>query len=537
MDNFRFRTEDIPSSDILSLFVETVRDREAIDLLKSPIPAIVEGSRGTGKSFLMRTAEAELWEDYQSTRVVPIYVSFIKSSLIHTDDFKQFHHWMLAKTCAQIVRTLRKRGIASTNQASLDLLVGNYPGKGSAPGIEELLKAYEESWRNPSVQVHSKDLPDVSDLKDILEDLAEQYELKRFCFFFDEAAHIFRPEQQRQFFTLFRDLRSPFITCNAAVYPGVTSYGDTFQPAHDANFFQLERDILHADYLSSMREIVEKQADSALISAIERNRGNFNVIAYAVSGNPRLLLKTVSQCPNMRSSDVDNVVKNFYRSDIWSEHSSLGDLYQGHKPLVDWGRDFIEKSVLPETKQKNDQRAKEGKSESTCYFWIHRDAPEPVQHALRLLAYTGIVQRGAAAVRGTRSELGTRYSVNLGCLFALEANPAKTANEIAKNLSIKRFTEFGASHDLYSPLSSGFSSIQDPDVLHAITGQMNRPIEELDITQWQIEKLKSVGISTVADVLNSNEEYLIKNIKFVGEVRARQIMNAANAAVLEYLSG
>ena len=57
MQEFFYRTEDIEPSEILEYFVETQEDRRCIDLLKSKTPTILEGSRGTGKSFLMRVAE------------------------------------------------------------------------------------------------------------------------------------------------------------------------------------------------------------------------------------------------------------------------------------------------------------------------------------------------------------------------------------------------------------------------------------------------------------------------------------------------
>ena len=146
----------------------------------------------------------------------------------------------------------------------------------------------------------------------------------------------FRPEQQRQFFTLFRDLRSPFITCNAAVYPGVTAYGQTFQAGHDALIEQINRDVLDKDGLTNMREIVFKQADSALMVDITTHGENFTALAYAVSGNPRLLLKTIARAGRLRTTDVEKVLKEFYRSEVWSEHSGLAERYAGHRGLIDW---------------------------------------------------------------------------------------------------------------------------------------------------------------------------------------------------------
>ena len=55
----------------------------------------------------------------------------------------------------------------------------------------------------------------------------------------------------------------------------------------------------------------------------------------------------------MRASDVEKVLKEFYRTDIWSEHSGLAERYAGHRGIIDWGRQFIEGTVLPDTRAKN----------------------------------------------------------------------------------------------------------------------------------------------------------------------------------------
>ena len=153
--SFVIRTEDIRPDEILNLFVPTDRDLQLISALKSTNPTILEGSRGTGKSFLLRVCEQE--------------------------QFVEFN--------------------------------------------------------------------------------------------------------------------------NAAVYPGVTSYGSSFEAVHDAQIESLNRDILAATYQEQMREIVLKQSGSELQSYIEKNGENFDALSLAVSGNPRLLLKTVALAGRLRSSD------------------------------------------------------------------------------------------------------------------------------------------------------------------------------------------------------------------------------------------
>jgi hypothetical protein len=535
---FKFRTEDFRLEEIEDQFVATDQDRDIVARLKAPSPIILEGSRGTGKSFLMRVAEVELNKSFQVDHVLPVYVSFLRSSLVHTSDQQQFHHWMLARLCSAVLKALRQKGLVVPQSQSFAILAG---GAVSADGsqasqLDQLVRQYESSYQQPGAVVTPAGVPDVQTFKDAVEEICRELGVARVCVLFDEAIHILRPEQQRQFFTLFRDLRSPFLGCNAAVYPGVTSYGDVFELSHDATRVRIDRDVMSRHYVEQMRDIALKQADSSLAAAIEKNGQNFAVLAYAVSGNPRLLLKTLAQCKGVRSTEVNETIKTFYRSTVWTEHSGLSQSYSGHKPFIDWGRNFIEGVVLPETKAKNDRRQSEGQNESTCYFWIHRDTPEVIRHALRLLEYTGIVQKGDDGIRGTRSEIGTRYAVNLGCLLVLEATPTTTGLDIVKSLSIKRFTEFGANHSAYQTLVAASPDYREPNMLKILQEQLAKSIDNLDITEYQNEKLKELQLHTVGDVLNSTEE-LIQKIYYVGEKRARRIKNAAEAAVLEYLSG
>lgn len=535
MSDFFYRTEDIGPKEVLSFFVETEEDRAVIQQLKGKNPTIVIGSRGVGKSFLMRVAEQELLAEYDENHVLPVYLTFVSGSLLRTGDPEQFRSWMIARICSAILRAVRKTGLIAQISQSTSILAGA-PSAGNEDGpLETLIKNFENSWRNPGQKVDTSLVPDVENVREAVEDLAEQIGIKRFALFMDEAAHIFLPSQQRQFFTLFRDLRSHALTCNAAVYPGVTSFGEFFQPTHDATMISIERDVSSPLYVESMRKIVEKQADSSLLKKIARNGQNFALLAYSATGNPRILLKTVFSASTMSSSEVNSVFRGFYRSDVWSEHSALSEKYTGHRSVIDWGRDFIEDHVLPDLKRKNDAYL-EGEKNTTAYFWIHRDAPIVVKEALRILCYTGIVSEHSSGIKATRSEIGKRYIANLGCLLALESNPAGTAFRIASSLTPKRMSEFGANHPAYKSLLDMDVIPGDSDEGFDLREQLAKSNIVLDITAWQRAKLNELGLSTVGDVLSASEDGL-KKAHYVGDKRARQMRNAAMASVLEYLSG
>lgn len=537
MSDYFFRTEDIANDEILKLFVETTRDREIVDALKNRNPVIVIGSRGVGKSFLMRVAQAEMLRDFESARVLPIYVSFTKSSLLQTSTPDQFHYWMLAKICVSAVRSLMKQGLMASAVPSARIIAGGSSGRESDQSeIEKIAVEFEDSWRSPDIAVDVAKLPDVDRLKELFEDLCVTLNLQRMSICIDEAAHIFLPSQQRQFFTLFRDLRSPYITCNAAVYPGVTSYGETFQPVHDATVLSVDRDLTHPNYVTNMREIVEKQADSAVLKDIERNGQNFAVLAFAASGNPRILLKTIAKAQKLSSKEINEVIREYYRNDIWSEHSLLVEKYKSHKAIIDWGRTFIENDLLPDFRVRNMVAIDQG-LKTSCFFWIHRDAPAVVMQALKVLSYTGIVVEHSSGIKATRGEIGNRYVVNLGCLFALEQFPANSAFPIAQNLTIRNPKEYGANHVAFAQVIDMKPTLDDETLGRvAFLEQISKPIDVLDISDWQKEVLRTLSINSLSDLLNATESDL-QRAHYVGEVRSRRMRNAAFAAIYEYLSG
>lgn len=520
----------------MDYYVESSSERRIVDALKGQNPTVLVGSRGIGKSFLLRVAEREMLDNLERERVFPVYLTFSASSLIHTSEESRFQDWMLSRICSALIRALRKASFLSVSVANLSVISGGSSALTlDKTPIEKMADAFENSWRQPGTRIDTTGLPAVEAAKSAIEDLCDELGFKRISLLIDEAAHIFLPSQQRHFFTLFRDLRSAYISCNAAVYPGVTSFGETFQPAHDATLITFERDVLSADYVSTMKDIVEKQADSSLVADIARSGQNFALLSYAANGNPRVLLKTLLSAKRLSGSDVNAVIREYYRTDIWAEHSALAEKYPGHRGLVDWGRRFIEEEVLPDLQGKNAAYL-EGDKKTSCFFWIHRDAPRSIKEALRLLAYTGIVTEHATGIKATRSEIGTRYSAHLGCLIALEATPTATGFAIARNLTPKRMIEFGSRHPFYSSLTKevdNFTEIEDGSLL---ARQLQKPVSVLDLTSWKRDRLIDLGLNTVGDVLKADESTL-QRAYYVGEIRARQMRNAALAAVYEYLSG
>jgi len=323
------------------------------------------------------------------------------------------------------------------------------------------------------------------------------------------------------------------VSVKAAVYPGATAFGQSFQPSHDATILSVERPINDESYSTAMREIVLKQASTQSARQINQYGDAFDTLAFAATGNPRILLKTFDRRSPFNSGHAQDTIRQYYREEIWAEHSMLADRYPGHRLLIDWGRKFVEEDVLPALYHRNQSH----EAQMSSAIWIHRDAPQAAREALSLLCYSGILQEGVSGIRATRSEIGTRYLINLGCNLAQAADPVSYGKDLRRQFDIRRMQEFGANHPAYRALE-GFSvdAVENQGNV-ALETRLAADIGQLDLTAFLRSKLQNdLGLTSIRDVLSASE-YDFQKAHYVGRVRSRQMRNAAVTAVIEYLSG
>ncbi|MFG1481478.1 helix-hairpin-helix domain-containing protein [Halobacteriovorax sp. HFRX-2_2] len=526
MSELKLRTESIKDEEIEKIAVLRESDKKIIEHLVSSEPCLLEGSRGTGKSFLMKIAQLEL---EQKRDTLPIFISFNMSSLINTDDSLQFYHWMLAKTIRALLNKLIKDGAVISDYSNS--LLSNYSesnSKNIKDKLKDIIRSFEMSYKDTNkCPIELNNLPDIEDVKEAITEICRQNKLTRVVFFFDEAAHVFRPEQQRQFFNLFKDLRSSYITCNAAIYPGVTHFGNSFELTHDCSYQVLDRSVTEEGYLDYFYEMFSKQSDNSILNVINNNKDIFNTLVYSCSGNPRILFKTYQSLTKLNTNEVNKEVKDFYRNKIWSEHTELGEKYKGHKELIDWGRDFLEQKVIPTVNENK---------KSTIYFWIDKDVPETVKESLRLLTYTGIIKKIDSTNRA-HGKIGTRYEIKYGCIIALAPNPHQSSKEIFNKISIRQFTKFGAGYKEYDKIKDIIAIIEnDKHYKKSLESILAKPITVLTLTEWQIKKLMENNITTIRDLHTVNKDDLLK-IHQIGEKRSETMIKAMQAELLEYISG
>lgn len=97
-------------------------------------------------------------------------------------------------------------------------------------------------------------------------------------------------------------------------------------------------------------------------------------------------------------------------------------------------------------------------------------------------------------------------------------------------------TEYGMSSQYFNDLKEKLDCFVEPDTSQTLNLILNKKISNLDLTDWMINSLQKIGITTIKDILNVSERE-IKKIYYVGDKRARLIKSAAFASVYEYLNG
>lgn len=542
-----YRTEDMKNSDLEKYFVSTKQDEAILRKLKSRTPVLLNGSRGNGKTMLLKKAEVDLDNEFNSNKILSIFVSFKKSNLISEE---YFNKWVLMKIIIELKKKLNK--VAGISEK--DILTKLYEDNSTDVNNNLIAKLTEfknelESIIKDSSSYNFKDefedlskrlnlMKDIDYFIDVIESLCETYQIERIVMFFDEVCHNFNPFQQREFFSVFRDLRSPYITCNAAVYPGLSSYG-TFQRFHDAETIDLNRDVSSGDYVINMREIVRKQIDENTYSNMLNQGELLNALIYSCNGNPRLLLKSLTSATsdftkNLQTKSVNEVIKTFYRSDIWAEHTKISELYSTLKDFVDWGRNFIETIIIDDTINKNKDWSQKGRQ--TCYFCISKDAPSSVKKCIEMLEYSGIVILHTEATR-VRNQIFNRYALNIGTLVASSSTPVEEIGKIMENLSTKLYTDYSSNSPKFGKIPDiTEESINDLGMEKSIAKILDESIELLDLTCFQFSTLKKNGINTLGELLRAEQEGL-KKIYGIGEVKSRRIHNQVTNAFFEYISG
>lgn len=263
---------------------------------------LISGPRGCGKTTLLKKAFHTLISDNEGA--FPIYVNYKRSLSIEPlytsgkNGTYWFHQWLILKIYQGIYDSLRDMG--STLQLSISLK--------KAKESSDFLEMSNSSKVD-------QDAVSIGHLEEDILRVLEKIGRSRCVLLLDDAAHAFSPDQQRDFFDFFRQIKSKEISPKAAIYPGVTNYSSSFHVGHDAEqidvWIKPDRD----EYIQFMRTIIGARFASGVDSTIEQNTIAVDFLCYASFGVPRALLNML-QSLIIEDDDQEKLAIDFSRNAV-----------------------------------------------------------------------------------------------------------------------------------------------------------------------------------------------------------------------------
>jgi hypothetical protein len=117
-----------------------------------------------------------------------------------------------------------------------------------------------------------------------------------------------------------------------------------------------------------------------------------------------------------------------------------------------------------------------------------------------------------------------------------DREPIAYGAQIRESFDVRRMQEFGANHFAYRSIEGlPLEDVQAQGNV-ALEARLQSSVDVLDLTSFQKSGLRELNLESIGDVLSSTE-VRFRTLHYIGQVRARQMRNAAITAVIEYLSG
>lgn len=434
------RTEDLTGDQVLSLFAGAV-DETIAGSLVTPGTHLIQGSRGTGKTMLLRVAYERL--DRQRPDVLPVFVRFSKylatynAAARRVPGYSAFQSWVFAILLKGMADAFARRSAGAPVPAV------------SALPLEKYITILESHYDNSAVAdpannaaqlgVQAADLLEFARLDRVQERVLavlNQFKLQNVAFFMDEAAQSFAEDLQPEFFELIKHLRHHRVWVKAAVYPHTTNYGADFDVGQDAILLPIERPIESKEGMDFFDDFIRKRyTGTAIGAAFDRSDTPKRFLIKMSGGNPRWFIHLVSKVAVTRggaiqANDVVAVAKELPETTLWPYLDNLRRRLASKRRYFDSAMQLGQ--VLVEgLREVNGRLKRESPDRPSVFVAIstHKTVPFRVHEAMRLLQYAGILlPRGFKKISPRETAemflLHPAIQFRENTLFVQEANPA-----------------------------------------------------------------------------------------------------------------
>jgi hypothetical protein len=550
---FEERAENLSRDELWSWSGETDRDRALLIKLKGSGAKLLSGPRGSGKSTLLRKAYFALLEEEQ---VLPVYVNFSRSlalePLFHrqADALQIFRQWVVYKIVIGVLE-------------SLDVMGANAPETLRTLGEEGRIFIHDLETGHSSAPPRRLVAP--SELLIFLEEWTRELDRTRCVLLLDDAAHAFSPAQQRDFFEVFRALRSKYVAAKAAVYPGITSYSPYFHVGHEAELLEAWYSPDDDQYLSTMRSVAKNRLPSSLYERFEGRPEIIDYLALASFGLPRGFLNMVSFALGVEEDGATKPTRRRAEQAVSAHAESVRNIFASlreklprFKRFVDVGLE-LQRSVAATLRSYN--QSKTAGRDKTPIIVIADPIRAELDRILGMAEYAGMLRRVGSVSRGVKGvfhKYSLHYaivivenSLSLGKSFRLEdvirslsstsahafvrSRPAVLLGpdyEQRCTLDLAPCQRCGAprtSEDARFCMRCG-AELREVSVYEEL---INAPIAKLPLTDNKLKGLTThTSVRTVQDILLDEESKEIRKVPYVGPVWSARIRNAAQ----EYVS-
>ncbi len=403
-------------------FVEHPKEAEILRKLKASGAKLLIGPRGTGKTTLMLKAMEEM-SFATNADCLPVYVNF-KTSLRLEPLYKTsgnatfwFNQWLFLNSAIGISNSLEKLGFSS-----------------KAPIGEisvEIARKITDSLQSGDITSATKYLETpitITQFNSYIEESLYICDRIRVVFLFDDAAHAFSSDQQRDFFDFFRLIKSSTVSPKAAIYPGVTNFSSAFHVGHDAEEVDIWLDPADQRYLKFMRSLLDRRLSDATASALTVDEATFHLLALSAFGIPRNLLNMVRKLTTSEDTDNSNTTtrkKAFSKSAVLNAidecaqtsqqiFKSLKSKIPTYSSFVDQGTIFLRQAV--QTIKDYNSTTSKGR---TVTIALAEPLANEVRTLLSFLEYSGLVRPRGNVSRGVK---GTFALFDLHYALLVEAN-------------------------------------------------------------------------------------------------------------------
>ena len=577
------RTESLTDELILEYFID--RNDDKIGRLLDAEQYLLEGSRGVGKTMLMKAAKLKSLKEFGKNSVLPIWVSFEESIRIERINLKQnsidpFLQWTMGKILHETLITLttHKPLCIDSLNSSLSKIFGIQKQDNYENYIEllgEYIKILEKGDIIDSEQVQkeapSNELSEILDnptsFRDFLLTLINDFNLTRIVFLFDEAAHVFSHEQQEKFFTFFKSLRHPQIACKAAVYPGITNYGKYFERGQDAKELRIDWSPFEREDTDYVKKILKKRIqkfDTGHWSKLTSNEDIINIICICSNGNPRFAFHIIDELEESKAFNgksikfqtAINCIRKVFTIK-WREFSTLKQRLTKYEKYIQEAELLIKNIIIPNLKIWNDKQRKDNKKLSSgCY--INTQVYDKISQIFSILAYSNIVSIDYSKKSLGHHNYGYYVSLNPSLLFTdailvsveetrkvsnnkdlnqAYSEESKGFKELIETLRITREfkctnnkCDYKTSEDTFKfcPKCGSKIGIKESESLYKIL--RSHDISSLKLSDKMIKRLKEKfnNIGVIYDAEDSE----IK-MKYIKDIRVTKI----KTAVMEYMAG